>query len=137
MFTILFCLKGSTTVYVVVVDRFYIIIALFSALDQTHSALACSSKWVTVAFFKVRFEYPPKWCTFSTVWLLTWLVPRETVAVSARSVYIIEPRTMSYSQNYIYNNLCYNHAVGTVGLIGPESIYTINSLVIIMHSLLG
>ena len=42
----------------VVVDRFYIIIALFSALDQTHSALARSSKWVTVAFFKVRFEYP-------------------------------------------------------------------------------
>ena len=50
--------------------------ALFSALEQNHCALACNSKWVT-SFFIVRFELPPMWYTYSTVWLLTWLVTRE------------------------------------------------------------
>ena len=42
--------------------------------------------------FKAHFEYPPKWWTCSAV---TWLVPRETAAVSARSVYTIQPCTIS------------------------------------------
>ena len=45
--------------------------------------------------FTVSFEYPPKWCTYSAVLFVTWLVPRETAAVSARSVYTIRPCTMS------------------------------------------
>ena len=43
----------------------------------------------------MSFEYPPKWCTYSAVLFVTWLVPRETAAVSARSVYTIRPCTMS------------------------------------------
>ena len=66
--------------------RYDCYIALFSALEQNHCSLACNSKWVT-SFFIVRFEFPPMWCTYRTVWLLTWLVTRDTAAVSVRSVY--------------------------------------------------
>ena len=55
-----------------VVDCFYV--ALFSTLEQTNCALvACDSKRVTrflKIFFMAHFEYPPEWCTDSTVWLL-------------------------------------------------------------------
>ena len=63
--------------YVVVVGRFYT--AVFSAVERTHCTLvACDSERVTVLFFYVfflniflaRFEYPPKRCTYSGVWLL-------------------------------------------------------------------
>ena len=33
---------------------------------------------------------------------LTWLVPHETAAVSARSVYTIQPRTMSLHAKYLH-----------------------------------
>ena len=59
----------STSVYwncAAVVDCFYIV--LFSAFELTHCALVvCNSERVTVAFC---FEYPPKWRTCSTVWVL-------------------------------------------------------------------
>ena len=62
----------------VVVGRFYT--ALFSALEQTH----CARMWFLhewLAFFNTAcFEYLTKWCTYA----LTWLVPRETAAVSAQ-----------------------------------------------------
>ena len=42
-------------------------IALFSPLLSRITALACGSIWVTsfIAHFFI-FEYPPKWCTYST-----------------------------------------------------------------------
>ena len=42
-------------------------------------------------------EYPSEWCRISLQHCLvvTWLVPRETAAVSARSVYTVQPCTMS------------------------------------------
>ena len=52
----------------VVADSFYI--ALFAALEQTHS-LAYDSIWLTSFLFcfyiyiQCVFEYPPKWCTYS------------------------------------------------------------------------
>ena len=48
------------------------------------------SEWL--AFKSVFFEYPGQDGVPTT---LTWLVPRETAAVSARSVYTIQPCTMS------------------------------------------
>ena len=61
----------------------------------------------SLKLFMVHLEYPLKWCTFSAVWLLhgwchvkllllivTWLVPCETAAISAGSVYSIQPCTM-------------------------------------------
>ena len=57
-----------SSLIVAVVDRFSV--ALFSTLQQTHCALAsCDCRWVT-GFLKHVFEYPPKWCTYSAVWLL-------------------------------------------------------------------
>ena len=77
-----------------VVDHFHT--ALFSALEPTHCALVkCDSEWVTVAFY----------CSFLTIstavihWqrylVVTLLVPRETAAVSASSVYTIQACIMS------------------------------------------
>jgi len=53
--------------------------------------------------FAASFEYPPKWCTCSAVWFVTWLVPCETSAVLACSVYTIQPHTMSchFMQNHV------------------------------------
>ena len=51
---------------------------LYSAILRSWAArctlVACGSEWVTAAFSKARCEYPPKWCTHSTVWLTcsTW-----------------------------------------------------------------
>ena len=70
-------------------DLFYT--ALFSALEQTHWAfVACDSKRLAVAFYNAF------WTFTEVVYLqrclvLTWLVPRETAAVWARSVYTIQP----------------------------------------------
>ena len=47
---------------VVVVDHFYIV--LFSTLKQTYCA--CMWFYISDCFFKNVFEYPPKWCTYST-----------------------------------------------------------------------
>ena len=38
---------------------------------------------VIVVVLYYVFEYQPKWCTDSAVLVVTWLVPRETAAVSA------------------------------------------------------
>ena len=49
----------------------FIILALFSALQQPHCAfVSCDSKWVTVAFYSTFWIYPQKWCTYSAVRLL-------------------------------------------------------------------
>ena len=82
--------EKCTMIYVVLTNCFYI--ALFWALEQTYCALVARDfKWVNVTFS----EYPPKWCTYSTVLVVTWLVPRETAAIAACSVYTIQPCTMS------------------------------------------
>ena len=68
----------------VVVDCFYM--ALFSALEHTHCAFtACDSEWVTVAFYRTF------WISTEMVYLqlcvvVTWLVTRETAALSTHSV---------------------------------------------------
>ena len=54
-------------------DRFYI--ALFSSLEQTHCAFVTCD------------------CSLKHCLDLTWLVPRETAAVPARSVYTVQPCT--------------------------------------------
>ena len=70
-------------------DRFYI--ALFFTLEQTHCALvARDSKRATVAFYSAFLISTEQRCL-----VVTWLVPRGTAAVSARSVHAIQPRTMS------------------------------------------
>ena len=56
--------------------------ALFSASEQAHCAVVvcdceCTCDWITQRVF----QYPPKWLQHSLV--VTWLVPRETAAVSA------------------------------------------------------
>ena len=68
-------------------------IALFSAVCAILCVLfslslcalvVCDSKWATVAFYTAHFEYNyngPKWLQRCLV--VTWLVPRETAAVSA------------------------------------------------------
>ena len=72
----------------VVVDRFYI--ALFSALEQTHWACMwfCMSNQLFIAHLWICTE-------LVCLTALTWLVPHDTAAVSARCVYIIQPCTMS------------------------------------------
>ena len=53
--------QRSTTIWYVVVDRFYI--ALFPALEQTHCARILH-EWLAF-FYSAFFGYPPKWCTYS------------------------------------------------------------------------
>ena len=56
----------------------------FSALEQTHCALvACDSKWVTVAFCGTFLTFTQV-VYLQRCLVVTWLVPRETAAVSAR-----------------------------------------------------
>ena len=53
---------------------------------------------VAVVVFIADFEYPLKWrtCSADTVWFsVTWLVPRETAAVPAPSVYTIRHHVTS------------------------------------------
>ena len=77
-------------VVVVFVDRFYI--ALFSAFEQTHCARM-------IDYFYFLFFYSTFWnihrSGLQRCLIVTWLVPRETAVVSARSVYTIQPCTMS------------------------------------------
>ena len=64
--------------------------------------IICNYEWVTVAL------YSAFWISTQVVYLqrclvVTWLVPRETAACSARSLYIIQPCTMSrhFMQSHI------------------------------------
>ena len=78
-----------------VVDRFYI--ALFSALGQTH----CARMWLIlhewIAFYSAFFTI----LRSGALTALAWLVPHETAAISARSVYTIQPCTCHFMQNHI------------------------------------
>ena len=70
--------------------------ALFSALKQIHCALvACDFEWVTVAFYST-FWVLPEVMYFQCCLVLIWLVPRETAAMSAHSVYTIQLCIMSF-----------------------------------------
>ena len=52
------------------------------------------------SFTQHVFEYPQKWSQGSLV--VTWLVPRETAAVSAHvSVYTVQPRTSYVMSLYL------------------------------------
>ena len=55
------------------------------------------------SFFIARFEYPQKVAFFQRCLVLAWLVPRETAALSARSLYTMQPCTKSrhFMQSYI------------------------------------
>ena len=79
-------------VVVVFVDRFYI--ALFSAFELTHCALMIDYLKKKNRFFYSTFLYIHG-SGLQHCLIVTWLVPRETAAVSARSVYTIQPCTMS------------------------------------------
>ena len=72
---------------VVAVDRFYV--TLFPALKQTHWTLvACDSKWVTAVFCSA-FWISTKMVHLWRCLIVTWLVPHETAAILALSVYAI------------------------------------------------
>ena len=77
--------------YVVVVDRFFI--QHYSPLSSRLIALACDPTWVT-SFLLHAFEYPQSWVVY-VLTVLTRLVPHETAAFSVRSVYTIQPCTVS------------------------------------------
>ena len=61
-------------------------VTLFSALLSRLTALACDSTWVTSFLQRICFlffKYPPKWRS----WVLAWLVPHETAAISVQVLY--------------------------------------------------
>ena len=72
-------------------NRFYIV--FFSTLEKTHCAfIVCDSKWM-VSFLR------PTWnihrCGYlQSCLVVIWLVPHETAATSAFSVFTIQPCTM-------------------------------------------
>ena len=74
-------------------DDYCFYTALFSALEQTH----CARMWFYMSdlLFIARFWISTKVVYLQRCLVVTWLVPRETAAVSARSVYTIQPCTMS------------------------------------------
>ena len=89
----------------IIIDRFYM--ALFSALEQTHCAfVACKSEWVTVALYSA-FSISTEVVCLHRCLVVTWLVPRETAAVSARSVYTIQPCTMT--RHFMQSHVCMVH----------------------------
>ena len=63
----------------------------YSPLSSRLTALACESTWVTCLFYSAFFNI--HWSGVLTA--LAWLMPHESAAVSARSVYTIQPCTMS------------------------------------------
>ena len=71
----------------VVVDRFYI--ALFSALE--HSLRSRVILLERLAFYSAFLNIHRS----GALTALAWLVPRETAAVSPRSVYTVQPCIMS------------------------------------------
>ena len=73
---------------IVVVDRIYI--ALISALSSRLTALTCDSTRVNSFFIAFLNSHRSGVLTE-----LAWLVPHETAAISERSVYTIQPCTMS------------------------------------------
>ena len=78
-----------------VVFYFYFYVALFSALEETH----CSRMWfyMSDSLFIARFLFLFLNIHRSGVFTaLAWLVPHETAAVSARSVYTIQPCIVSF-----------------------------------------
>ena len=84
--------------------KHHVYLLLFPALEQTHWAfLACDSQWVTVFFFYSAFWKSTQVVYLQCFMVVTWLMPRETAAVSARSVYTIQPCTMSshFMQSHI------------------------------------
>ena len=87
-----------------VVDCFYV--ALFSTLEQTNCALvACDSKRVTrflKIFFMAHFEYPPEWCTDSTVWLLHAGAMGNCCCLSA---FCVHPTTMQHVTSLMLSNM--------------------------------
>ena len=74
--------------FIIISHNFYI--ALFSALEQIH----CAHVWFSISeqLFITRLLNIHRSGVLKT---LAWLVPRETAAISARSVYTIQPCTMS------------------------------------------
>ena len=80
---------------------FMLLIVLCSAILQSRAlTVACDFKWVIASLYST-FDYPTKWCTYSTVWV-TWLAPRETAAVSAHSAYNHAPcHVTSYKATYV------------------------------------
>ena len=77
---------------------------LFSALLSRLIVLACGLMWVTSFITYFFFKYPPKWCTYSAGMALAW--PHETAAISASSVYTIQPCTMSLHAKPHTGHLC-------------------------------
>ena len=69
-------------------------IVLFSALLSRLTALACGSTWVT-SFIIIAHLKKKKIHRSGVRTALARMVPHETAAVSARSVYTIQPCTMS------------------------------------------
>ena len=72
-------------------NRFYI--ALFSALECSHVILY---EWL--AFYSA-FSIIHRRDVFTA---LAWLVPHETAAVSARSVYTLQPCTISFHESQVH-----------------------------------
>ena len=73
------------------VDRFYIV--LFSTLKQTHCA--CMWFYISDSLFIACFWISTKVVYLQRCLILTWLVPRETDAILACSLYTVRQRTVS------------------------------------------
>lgn len=77
-------------------------IALFSASKQIHCVLvATDSEWVNLALHSMFwiFEYPPKWCTYSTILLLHSHLCNNTLCVHDTSMHQF---TVIFKATYIH-----------------------------------
>ena len=81
---------SSSLVYWMMMMTAFTDIALFSALEQTHCARM--RFYMSEQLFVARFLNIHR---SSVLTALTWLVPHESAAASALSVYTIQPCTMS------------------------------------------
>ena len=89
-------------------------IALFSALKHwsrltTLLLHVVLNEWLASSFFGAF------WISIKVVYIqcclvVTWLVPRETAAVSARSGYTVQPCTIIMSCYFLQSHICRVHA---------------------------
>ena len=83
----------------------------YSPLSNRLTAPAYDSKRMT-CFLIARFSISTEVVYIQCCLVVTWLVPRETAAVSARSLYTIQPCTMS--RHFIKSHIRWVHACLTV-----------------------
>ena len=102
------CLPLKSVVVVIVFNFIYHYSP--SQADSLHSC--CMRFWMSdCSFLQHIFEYSPKWCTYSTILVGTWLVPCLTAAILTCSMY-----TMHHAKVHTWGTFMFSCHLPDTGL---------------------